>query len=93
MEADHLAVMVGEVLRRMRLEVALGRHLAIAERQEHEALLVERDLAAEVAAALRHRLEQLLHVGQPIVLEPPADQRGRRRHRIFGVAGSPTFFE
>ena len=44
----------------MRLEVALGRHLTIAERQEQEAVLVERDLAAEVAAALRDRLEQLL---------------------------------
>ena len=78
--------MVGEVLRRMLLEIALGRHLAIAERQEHVALVVERDLAAEVAAALRHRLEQLLDVGQPIVFEARANQRGGRR-RWFLRAG------
>ena len=46
----------------MRFEVAFRRHLAIAERQEQEAVLVERDLAAEVVAALRDGLEELLDV-------------------------------
>ena len=87
MQADHLAVVIGEVLRRMLLEIAFGRHLAIAEREEHIAVLVERDLAAKVAAAFRHRLEQLLDVGQPIVLEARADQRRRRRNGVFRARG------
>ena len=78
MQADDLAVVVGEVLRRVRLEIAFRRHLAIAERQEQEAVAVERDLAAEMSAALRDRFEELLHVGEPIVLEAPANQRRRR---------------
>ena len=77
-QPDDLAVMVREILRRVRLEVPLGRNLPIAERQEQVAVLVERDLAAEVSAALRHRLEQLLDAGEPIVLEPAAHERGRR---------------
>ena len=59
-QADDLAVMVGEVLRRMRFEVAFRRHLPIAERQEQEAVLVERDLAAVVVPALRDGVEDLL---------------------------------
>ena len=78
--------MVAEILRRVLDEIALGRDLAIAKRQEHMALAVERDLAAEVAAALRHRLEQLLDVRQPIVFEARANQRGGRR-RAFLRAG------
>ena len=73
-QPDDLAVMVGQILRRVRLEIAFGRHLPIAERQEQEPVPVERDLAAEVTAALRHGLEQLLDVGQPIVLEAAADR-------------------
>ena len=46
------------LLGRVRLEVSLGRNLPISQRQKMEAVLVEGDLAAEVAAALRDRLEQ-----------------------------------
>src|SRR5688572_28762097 len=40
-EAQDLALVVRQVLRRVGFEVALGRRLAIAGRQEEEALLVE----------------------------------------------------
>ena len=51
-QPDDLAVMIRQVLRRVRLEVALGRHLPIAQRHEKIAGLVERHLPAEVAAPL-----------------------------------------
>ena len=75
--------MVGEILRGMRLELAFGRHLPITEGEEQEPVLVEGNLAAEVSAAGGYRLKELLNVGDPIVLEPPADERGRGRHRIL----------
>ena len=91
MQADDLAVVVRQILRRMRLEVAFGRHLPIAERQEQEPVPVERDLAAEMVAALRDGLEELLDVGQPIVLEAAADRGpsspGCRRRRASSSSG------
>lgn len=83
MQANQFAVVVAQVLRGMRFELALGRHLAIAKRQVQKALVVEGDLATEVAKALRFRLEQLLDVGEPIVLEAATDQRRRRRHDVL----------
>src|SRR5688572_27920183 len=77
--------MVAVVLWRMLLEMALRRHLAIAQRQEHVALAVEGDLAAEVAAAAGYRLEQLLGVTQPIVLETGSDECGGRGRWLLGI--------
>ena len=58
-DADHLAEMAGEILRR-RLEVALAR------RQEQRAVAGDRDARAEMEAALDRRLlaENHLHVGE-----------------------------
>jgi hypothetical protein len=69
-----LAMMVRQVLRRVRFEVALGRHLPVAEREEQIAVLVERDLPAVVTSPFRNGVEQLLHVHQAIVLEAGANQ-------------------
>ena len=77
-QPDGLAMVIRQILRRVRLEVSLGWNLPISERQKEEAVLVERDLAAEVPAALGDRLEQLLHTRQPIVLEAAADEGGGR---------------
>src|SRR5690606_38206796 len=75
MKADDGAVMVAEILCGMRLQVAFRRHLTVAQREEQEPVLVERDLAAVMATPAGHRLEKLLDVGQPVVLEAATNQR------------------
>src|SRR5688500_19378229 len=67
--------MIREVLRRMRLELAFRRYLAIAERQEQVAVAVEGDLAAEMVAAFGHRFEELFDTGQRGAVEAAAYQR------------------
>ena len=49
-QSNQLAVVIGQVLRRVRLEVALGWNLPVAERQPEIAVPVERNLAAVVVA-------------------------------------------
>ncbi len=75
-QADHDAVVVGEVLGRVALQVALGRGLAVAHRDEEVALAVEGETGAVVAPAPRVGLEDLLHVREAVVLEAPAHYGG-----------------
>src|SRR5688572_15196848 len=77
-EADDLAVMIRQILRRVRVKLAFGGNLPIAEGQKQVAVAVKRNLSAEVVASLGDRLEQLLHAGQPVVLKAAAYQRGPR---------------
>ena len=77
-QADDLAVVIAEVLGRVRLELAFGRDLAIAKREVQITVPIERDLAAEMIAALRPRLEQLLQSGERRAIEAAAHERGRR---------------
>ena len=68
--------MIRQILRRVRVKLAFGWNLPIAEGQEQVAIAVKRNLSAEMVASLSDPLEQLLHARQPIVLEAAADQRG-----------------
>ena len=78
MQPDHLAVMIRQILRGMRLELAFRRYLAVAERQEQVAVAVESDLAAEMVAPFRHRFEELLDARQRGAVEAAAYQCRRR---------------
>ena len=72
LEPEDLAVMVGEVLRRMRFEVAFRRHLTIAKRQEEKAVPVECDLSAVMTAALRNVDAIFARATPPAVLQETA---------------------
>jgi hypothetical protein len=48
---DDLAVMVRQILRRVRVKLAFGRNLPIAEGQEEVAIAIKRNLSAEVPSA------------------------------------------
>ncbi len=54
-QPDDLAVVIRQILRRMRLELAFRSDLPVAERQEQVPVAVEGDLAAEMVAALCRR--------------------------------------
>lgn len=75
---DH-AVVIGQVLGRVGRKVAPGRNLAVADRKEEVAVLVEGQPAAVVAVAPGHGLEDLVHKGEAIVFEGAPDH-GRRAH-------------
>jgi hypothetical protein len=86
-QADDDAVMIRQVLRRMRFEVAGGRHLPVAHGYEHVAVRVEDDARPVVATTAGLGDEDLLDVEKGAVLETAARHRGCRivTHRL-GVA-------
>ena len=80
-------VVVGDVLRRMGREVAGRRHHPVADRDEQEAVLVEREPGSEVPGRpLGHRHEDVLHSGQAVVFET-APGHGRRGGRAVPTSG------
>ena len=81
-DADRAAVVTGQVLRGVRLEVAGGGPLPVAQRHEQVAVAVEDEAPAPHRTAIgpvpgRVRVEQFLDVAQPVVLEPAAGDRDR----------------
>jgi hypothetical protein len=67
-KADDRTVMVCQILRGMRLQIAGRRCLTIAHADEDVTLTIECDARAVVSAAARDRLEDLLDIREAIVL-------------------------
>ena len=78
MEAKRDPVMVRQVLRGVRRQIAPRARHAIAHRDEEVSVAVPGEAPPVVTAARRPRHEDVLDPGEPIVLEPPPDDRGRR---------------
>ena len=73
MQPDHDAVMVRQVLRRVRIQITRRGGLPVSGGDE-DVTVVEDDAGAVVAIAHGLRREQLLYVREPIVLERAADE-------------------
>jgi hypothetical protein len=76
MKSNRRAMVVPEILGGVRFQVAPRRRLAISHGNEEKTFPVKRQAGSVMPVPLRHGFEDLLHVGQAIVLES-ATNHGR----------------